>query len=160
MITTMTSPEQKLLSQDILKAEKSLNLKFPNSYKEFLLKYNGGTPDECAIDFDAAKLKVQGEDIKYFYSIGGKKTNDVVHKSLSKDYTLPDGVIFLANTHSSNFFLLSLRDDSYGQLFYKDHEFEDTIPFEPNKNILPESMVKVADSFDEFISMLYDPDDV
>ncbi len=159
MIKTMTLSEKTLTAKDIKEAEAKLNLIFPTSYKNFLLKFNGGSPEECAVDFDGNKLKIQGDDIKCFFNIGGKKTYDVVHKSLSKDFILPDGVIFIASTHTSNFFLLSLRSDSYGEIFYKDHEFEDTSPFIPKESVLPESIVKVANSFEEFIASLYDPDE-
>jgi len=155
----MTLSEKKLQIQDIKEAESRLDLHFPNSYITFILKHNGGVPNECAIDFDGEKLKTQGDDIKYFYNIGGKKTKDLVYKSLSNDYLIPSGMIFLANTHSSNFFLLSLRKDSYGFIYYKDHEFEDTIPFDPSNGVLPESIVKVSNSFEEFISNVYDPDE-
>lgn len=155
----MILSEKKLLVKNIEEAETKLHLNLPNVYKTFLLKYNGGSPEECAIDFDGNKLKIKGDDIKYFFSLGGKKTNDIVFKSLSNDFSIPDGLIFLANTHLSNFFLLSLRNDSYGEVFYKDHEVEDTLPFTPTKKILPESIVKVSDSFDEFIANLYDPDE-
>jgi len=159
MIETMAFSGKKLFSKDIDEAEAQLKLVFPESYRNFLLKYNGGSPEECAFDFNGDKLKVQGDDIKYFFNLGGKKTNDVVHKSLSKDFIVPEGVILIANTHTSNFFLLSLREDSYGQIFYKDHEFEDTLQFDPQNNVFPESIVKVSDSFEGFISNLYDPDD-
>ncbi|WP_196812481.1 MULTISPECIES: SMI1/KNR4 family protein [unclassified Pseudoalteromonas] len=155
----MTLSDKNLSAEDIKNAEEELSLKLPEPYKFFLLQNNGGVPEKCAIDFQAKKLRLQGDDIKFFFSIGGRVTNDIKYKNKPMNNLLPQGLIYIANTHSSNFIILSTREDSYGQIFYKDHEFEDQTPFDPINNKLPESIVKIADDFDEFIAKLYDPDE-
>lgn len=155
----MTLSEKNITVEDVNNAEEKLALKLPELYKLFLLQNNGGVPEKYAIDFQAKKLRLQGDDIKIFFSIGGKVTNDITFKNKPINNSLPQGLIYIANTHSSNFIILSTREDSYGQVFYKDHEFEDKSPFDPINNQLPESIVKIADDFDEFIAKLYDPDE-
>lgn len=65
--------------------------------------------------------------------------------------------LYIEYTHSSNFFLLSLRDDSFGSIYYKDHEQEDFSDFDVDD--LPESIIKVSDSFHDFLSRLYEVED-
>ncbi len=159
MLKTMRKTGIQVTEIDLSGVEKQLGYSLPLSYREFLLKYNGGVPDESCIDFDGEKLKIQGDEIKRLYSIGGKPTDDLIHKINTIGYTLPEGIIFIANSHGGNFFLLSLRQDSYEEVFYKDHECEDKTPFDPERGFFPESIVKVADGFDDFISRLYESDD-
>ena len=149
----------KLSSKDLETAENELGYALPEAYKYFLLKYNGGVPVESYIDFEADKLKLPGDEVKKFYGLGVKSANDIVHKMKEIGYNLPEGLVLIANTHGGNFFLLSLRDDSFGQVFYKDHEFEDKSPFDPSNNILPESIVKISNSFDDFLVRLYEGDE-
>ena len=159
MLANMKNTGCALKNEDILGIESYLNVKVPQDYKAFLLRFNGGIPEESCIDFNGEKLNIPGEDIKFFFNIGKKVTNTLKHKMDSIGDNLPAKIIYIANTHGGNFFLLSLRDDSYGSVYYKDHEYEDTLDFDPLNNLFPESIVKVADNFDEFLSRLYDPDD-
>lgn len=148
----------KISEDDVLKIEKKLNANLPHSYKKFLMSYNGGKPIESNIDFDGSKIKISGDSIKRFFGISEKPSNDLLHKMESIGDYIPEKTFFIANTHSGNFFILSLREDSYGKIYYKDHEVEDKTEFDPSNNKQPESLVFVADSFDDFISRLYDPD--
>jgi len=159
MLTNMKKTGESLTKTDLLSIEKQIGYSLPAVYEEFLLQYNGGIPDESYIDFKAQKIDVASDEIKRFYGFGGKATNDLIHKLNSIGDILPEGMIFIASTHGGNFFLLSLRQDSYGEVFYKDHEYEDETPFNPESDLFPESIVKVANSFDEFLSRLYEFDE-
>jgi len=155
----MKKTGESLTKADLSNIEKQIGYSLPIAYKEFLLQYNGGIPDESYIDFNAQKINISSDEIKRFYGFGGKASNDLVHKLNSIGDILPKGMIFIANTHGGNFFLLSLRQDSYGEVFYKDHEYEDKTPFKPENNLFPESIIKVANSFEEFLSRLYEFDE-
>ncbi len=154
MLTEVIDTGKKLNLGDLKDAESELGYIFPEPYKKFLLKYNGGEPRESYIDFNAKKLKISGDAINVFYGLGVMPCDDVIHKMV-----LPEGLVFLADTPGGNYFLISLRRDSYGEVFYKDHEFEDSSPFDPSNNIMPESIVKVSDNFDDFLSYLYENDE-
>lgn len=155
----MNKVGDQLNGSDILNLETELTYSLPNSYKDFLLNTNGGVPVESYIDFNENNLKVPGDEIKRFYGVGGKASTDLLHKMESIGDNLPKGMIFIANTHGGNFFLISLREDSYGEVFYKDHEYEDKLPFDKKNNPLPESMVLVAENFSNFLGGLYNPDE-
>jgi hypothetical protein len=143
---------------ELLLLEMQLNAKLPLSYRAFLLKTNGGEPRECGIDFDAPKLKRKGDTISYLFEVSEDPTYGIAPMLANAGADIPPGFIFIGNSPGGNYFLMSLRSKSYGQIFYKDHDFEDKTPFDEIKNQVSESMVKIADSFEEFQSRLYDPD--
>lgn len=159
MLNNLKKSGLQLSSQDIHKAESTLGVVFCSGYRDFLLKFNGGVPAESYIDFNSEKLNLPGDEIKRFHGLRRKATNDLRHKMETIGDYLPEGVIYIANTHVGNFFLLSLRDDSYGKIFYKDHDFEDNSPFDPNNGSLPESIDIVANTFDDFLASLCDADE-
>ncbi|MBZ9558059.1 MULTISPECIES: SMI1/KNR4 family protein [unclassified Modicisalibacter] len=155
MLLEICNTGKNLSLSDFEEVERKLKKPLPMAYKKFLLKHNGGEPRESYIDFDAEKLNLSGQAINVFYGLGVQPCDDIVHKIGSIGDQIPEGVIFIADTAGGDHFLLSLRKDSYGEIFYKDHEFEDLSPFEPSKNILPESIVKVANTFSDFLDALY-----
>ena len=89
----MTLSEKNISVEDVNNAEEKLALKLPELYKLFLLQNNGGVPEKYAIDFQAKKLRLQGDDIKIFFSIGGKVTNDITFKNKPINNSLPQGLI-------------------------------------------------------------------
>ena len=159
MLTEINNTGKELSLGDLEGAESELGYVFPEPYRKFLLKYNGGEPTESYIDFKAEKLKLPGDAVNVFYGLGVKPCDDIIHKMKVIGCQLPEGLIFVADTPGGNYFLLSLRDDSYGEIFYKDHEFEDNSPFDPNSKMLPESIVKISNNFDDFLACLYNGDE-
>lgn len=144
---------------DIEKFEANLSIRLPHTYKNFLCLNNGGEPIQCAVDFKENIIASNGDYIASFYELTQDVTYGLEPNMKHHGEKLPKGLIYIANSPAGNFYLLSTREDSYGQIFYKDHEFEDQTPFDPINNQLPESIVKIADDFDEFIAKLYDPDE-
>ncbi|WP_332605346.1 SMI1/KNR4 family protein [Acinetobacter sp. ESBL14] len=141
---------------EIHNLEKKLNVELPIQYKSFLEKFNGGKPLQSEVDFTLPDGTDSGDKIKRFYEASidtsyGLRSN---HEDLS--WQLPLGYLTIAITPAGNYFLIGLTQNNYGQIFYKDHELED----EPEKDDgLPYNMVKVANSFNEFLDKLYDPDE-
>lgn len=160
MLTEMIKPGSSTSIEAIRSLENSLNAALPESFVNFLLLYNGGRPKERAINFDSAKVGNGGDYIKRFYEISDNAAQDIAHKIKSIGDSIPTGCIFIASTPGGNYYLLSLRNDSFGKIYYKDHEYEDHTAFDPKNGLLPESIVFVSESFDDFIARLYDPDEV
>jgi cell wall assembly regulator SMI1 len=158
MLTSIKPATDETTEAELLALEKLLNAKLPPSYRAFLLKTNGGEPLECGIDFAAPKLKRKGDTVSYFFEVSDDPTYGIAPMMEDFGSDIPPGMIFIGNSPGGNYFLLSLRPGSYGQVFYKDHDFEDKTPFDEAKGLLPESIVKIADSFEEFQARLYDPD--
>jgi SMI1 / KNR4 family (SUKH-1) len=130
----------------------------PASYRHFLLTINGGRPRECLIDFDAPHLRLQGGTLNHFFEVSEDPGEGLAHLMQAFGRDIPQGMIFIGRSPGGDYFLLSLRARSYGQVFYKDHDFEDFSAMDESAGKLPESMVKIADSFEDFLARLYDPD--
>jgi hypothetical protein len=158
MLTSIKPATDETTEAELLALEKLLNAKLPSSYRAFLLKTNGGEPRECGIDFAAPKLKRKGDTISYLFEVSDDPTYGLAPMMEDFGSDIPPGMIFIGNSPGGNYFLLSLRAKSYGQVFYKDHDYEDKTAFDETKGELPESVVKIADSFEEFQARLYDPD--
>lgn len=143
----------------ISEAEQALGAELPSDYKSFVLKNNGGVPIEMAVDFETPnKLNKPGDYCDRFFDVSDKAPYGIVYSARKQKSVLPDGVIRIGASPAGDYYLLSLRPDSYGSVFYKDHNVEDQRPFDAAGD-LPESMIKLSDSFAGFLAMLYDPDD-
>jgi SMI1 / KNR4 family (SUKH-1) len=136
--------------------EAKLGAKLPTAYRDFMLKHNGGSPRETQIDFVAPKLRLNGGTLNNFFCIGGP--NGIEAELTTRGDLIPSGMIFIGRSPGGDYFLMSLRPQSYGQVFYKDHEFEDHTEFDEQTGAMPESTVKIADSFEDFVAKLFDGD--
>ena len=52
MLKEIENPGPGIVVDDINALESRLGKKIPDDYAQFLIKYNGGSPIECMIDFD------------------------------------------------------------------------------------------------------------
>lgn len=158
MLTSVNPYAQQASAADIAALEKVLGAPLPPSYRAFLLKTNGGEPVEQSIDFDAPSLRRKGDTIAYLYEVSDDPTYGLVPNMRDFGDLIPKGFVFIAISPAGNYFVMSLRPQSYGHIYYKDHEFEDTKSFDETTGAVPESMVKVADSFEAFQQRLYNID--
>jgi cell wall assembly regulator SMI1 len=158
VLTSIESTASKITENELLALEKQLNAKLPLTYRAFLLKTNGGEPRERGVDFAAPKLRTTGDTIGRFSEVSDNPTYGIAALKRTFGSNVPEGFVCIADSPGGNHFFISLRPKSYGQIFYKDHDFEDFTKFDEVTNQLPESIVKIADSFDEFLAGLYDVD--
>lgn len=102
------------VNENIVNMEKKYNIKFPNQYKEFLCKYNGGyTP---RTKFKVGKIS---SDIREFYGIGDAKL------TLDEDELqlwIRKGVLPIASDSFGNYIVIGLNNDVNGKIFFCDHE--------------------------------------
>lgn len=158
MLLTINDCGPTLSEKDLCLLEESLNVELPNDYRNFLLRHNGGLPVENSVRIFENKLGINSAAIGYFYSVGTKTENIEVCLNIISD-RIPEKLIPIADTPNGNYFLISANPHNYGKIYYKDHETEDITQPDWAKNILPESMIKIADSFSEFVDNLYDPNE-
>lgn len=149
----MNDTGRELTQQDILSLEKNLGASLPDDFVNFLTKHNGGEPEQSYISFDGESINVKGDEISFFYGI------DTGSEDILKSFTIlktrnPEGLVPIADTAAGNFFLISIRDDSFGHVFYRDHEYEDSREMNFSDKILPSGIIHVRKSFDEFLSDL------
>jgi len=157
MLENIKNMGPELRQGDINSLVEALGKELPAEYESFLMKYNGGAPVECELDFDGKKLGISGDTLGYFFGLG--RNSDILAKLENLSYFLPKDMFPIADSPAGNLFLMSVNEKSYGNVYYKDHETEDSFEFDDSKEELPESMVLVANSFNEFLEKLYDPDE-
>ncbi len=102
------------VSNEISKIESQYSITFPEQYRNFLLRYNGGyTPK--------TKFRVKGisSDIKGFYGLGsvGLSPSQEVISSW-----IPQNLFPIACDSFGNTIFIFLASDKYGNIFLGDHE--------------------------------------
>ena len=131
--------EEKLTVDEIQSFEKKIGKIFPNDFKKFLLKSNGGYPREELFTHPFIEINpntniefVQETDVEKFFSLNEMEFEygDIV----DEDYISEEYVPF-ART-------------SFGNLYFSNHDL-----FNSKKNKF--TISKVCNSFNEFIDSLY-----
>lgn len=102
------------VSNEISKIESQYSITFPEQYKNFLLRYNGGyTPK--------TKFRTKGisSDVKGFYGLGvvGLSVNREVIASWISQELFP-----IACDSFGNIIFISFASNKYGYVFFCDHE--------------------------------------
>lgn len=138
-----------------MKVEKKLGFCFPDSYKQFLVENNGGEPDE---NYAFSFYEVEGNGktstvISCFYSINcGEVFNpdDLVSSycALVESEQVPIGYLPIAEDVFGNYVLISCVGEHQGCVFFGNAELENA-----ETGFIQMSMI--AESFSEFINMLY-----
>lgn len=146
----------KLKTEDLLKYEKQLNLKFPEDYKLFMIEHNGGYPEKnIAFDFiDVLDNKSNSSDVNcflIFYDEKNKELDDTirVYTTILDNGYVRKGYFPIAQDSGGNIICMCLNDDNYGKIYFVYHELE-----EPETGYL--LMTNIANSFTDFISNLYE----
>ena len=94
--------------------ESQYNFVFPQHYKEFPLRYNGGYTPRTKV-----KIKKTSTDIKGFYGIGAAELS-LNQESL--EIWIQKRLFPIACDSFGNIFLLCIAGDGYGNIFFGDHE--------------------------------------
>ena len=141
---------------DLEKFERDLGAALPAQYRAFLLEHNGGTPQPTG--FLAPDDILQGEDspmsareIVCFYALRFVKSDDITEEemvawplqSALHDFMAerPDSkLIPIGQDWSGNYICIGCAGASRGQIFFTDHEYEQSC--------------LLAESFDAFLQSL------
>jgi hypothetical protein len=139
----MNTDNIKININDINEFELKCNIKLPEQYINFLLKFNGGYPQVSTFKIS----EEEGETVvNKFYGLGDMKGN------LAKifevlDGELPEGFISIANDPGGNEICIGISDKYFGKIYLWIHDME--------SNDEMDNMFFIADSFDEFFNNLY-----
>ena len=123
----------------------------PEDYQEFLRAKNGGTPTPELI-FKFSSADDDGWIISNFTSIKcqkGQLSIDLQVEAWGLDYG--PSFIPIADDEMGNYFLLSVAPESFGLIYYRDHELTD----EDNPML---GLTFLAQTFTDFIQRLHDTD--
>lgn len=116
--------------EELSKIESQYQITFPESYRNFLYRYNGGNTPRTK--FRAKKIS---SDVKGFYGLGKVKL-PVDQEMLEK--WIPQKLFPIACDSFGNLIVLCIAGDRYGNVFFCDHE----------KGMSP---ALLADSFSSFL---------
>ena len=145
----MVDAGMNLTTEILTEFEKELGVVLPNSYRKFMLKSNGGMPEEevefSFIEYNpvAQENCEQGSDIHYFYNIE-ELIN--VYQNLVSEELIQKSFIPIACDSFGNEILLGTDMDAAG-VFFANHEIV-------NGDNTYWHISKIADTFDGFIDML------
>lgn len=144
---TIRNAGRPLLETDIANFELRIGHRLPESYRQFLLRYNGGRPP-LEIDIIDIKDLPGGEaDVQVFFGIDGPISSCNLDWNWSilmgriSDWLLP-----IACDSFGNIFSISLHDHDYGSVVYCD--------FEPNAHLGGAIYYRVAPNFDAFLERI------
>ena len=143
------------LPEHILRVlEKYWNINFPEDYREFLLKNNGGIPEKDCFSF---KEREDGSDLRCFLGIYPDQHSNLldflkIYKDRILDYMFPIGY-----DSAGNLILISVKNSDRGKIYFWDHELE--ADMDRGEVADYSNLTLIADSFDEFINSLYDYED-
>jgi hypothetical protein len=141
----------KIQKSSNLISEKELNLilakvryTLPESFKNFLLDYNGGVP--AANKFDIKNMSVSS-GVNEFLSIDA-----IVEQKNILGERIPNEVIPIAHAECGNLICLVIKGSEIGNVYFWDHELE--------VEQLPswENMFFLSSSFDELVESLAEYD--
>jgi hypothetical protein len=143
-MTNMLNENTKISLQDIKQFEHEYNVILPKQYVDFLLKYNGGYPQESNFKISDN----QGESlVNKFYGIGDMKSNLAkVFEVLEGE--IPEDFISIANDPGGNEILLGVSGEYQDKIYLWIHDIE---PEDEMGNVFI-----LADSFSEFFNNLYE----
>jgi len=144
----------KLTEESLQDLETKHSCRLPNDYRQFLLSTNGAFPSpDCVVFVEDGRNTAS--DVFCFFAVGDDRAWASMgwhHETFSD--RLPKRTLPVGRDSGGNLWLLSLRDDDAGAIFFWDHGSYDTFD-ETDLDKWP----KVAASFTEFRSSLraFDP---
>lgn len=143
-------PNENILNEKILRIlEKYWEINLPKTYRDFLLKYNGG---KCGPNHFIFKESLGGSSVRYFFGLVENNSMNLMEEIKTYHKRIPGNMFPMGNDHCSNLVLLSVKGPDRGKIYFWDHEQEaDTDRGEaPNYS----NLTLIADSFEEFIASL------
>ena len=150
----INSAEQ-INAKDIAEFENEVGKIFPEDYKRFMLKSNGGTPkEEWLYDFFDEVTEAENTSvIREFFSLFSEDTVKMgnlkkIYKTMTYEEMIPDDMLPIADDPGGNVIAISLNKDDYGYMYFINHEYDDL-----DTGYLVKS--KIAESMSDFLDVLY-----
>jgi hypothetical protein len=127
--------------------EKDWGFKFPASYRDFLLKHNGGRPEPDSFSF--MERPGAGSTIQYFFGFTTNYMNLLTMEKRRGERILKR-LFPIANDCGGNLIFISVMNPDRGKIYFWDHNQETDPPDDSNLTL-------IADSFEEFLAGLHEP---
>lgn len=132
--------------KEIKKLEKRLKITLPDDYRDFLTQHNGGCPADGLLVFPVEGIEEQPA-LDMLFGIG--RGDDLSIKDWCDEFKcdLLDDMIIIGHAIETGMLLLVNQEDWKGIYFW-----DDALDYEQSTE--EECIYKVADSFEEFMSIL------
>jgi hypothetical protein len=162
------APDSRLMAIDILETNRKIGLtdigrfeaeidaNLPPEYRQFLLTFNGGKPE--GNQFDVREAKTNAGVNLFFGLLNTQREGDLLYERARMLDRVPHNVLSIGNASCGNLVCLSLRTDTFGQIFFWEHEME----AEEGEPATFSNLFKVGNSFQQFFDGLkkFDPSQV
>ena len=127
--------------QSILELEGKIGFRLPADYREFLVTSNGGSAIPNVFLISSA----QGESsLSILFGITSRKAYDLWANALEAYEDMDRSMLPIGEDPGGNQIVMSLHADTYGKVYFCDHE----VPSPGNLSLL-------ASSFTEFLNKLH-----
>lgn len=133
----------------LAEAERQLEIRIPEDYREFLLQVcNGGRPDDNIFEGTEGEIST---GVGSFFGVGNPEAEDDMIKvyEIYKD-RVPSWLLPVADTDTGDLICISIRPEDEGAVYFWDHERE----AEEGEPATEENLTRLADSFRAFASAL------
>jgi len=122
--------------------EQNLGTKLPDDYREFLVKHNGGKPIP-----NVYNIPNNGSSGLH-HSYGLHEHNHTDLREIKETYTnrISDDLLPIFDDDFGNEICIGIRNESYNKVFFWIHD----------KPLGEDDLVKISDSFSEFLDNLYE----
>jgi hypothetical protein len=135
-------------AQAVDEFERYLGMSLPEDYRRFLLEHNGGQPTPADFLISAAK---GWDTVDYFLGLKAEEIILSLEEAAKhrKDH-LPSNMISIGYDPGHSIICLSIQGADVGNIYFWDADFE--VVGAPDYS----NLHQLADSFDEFLSKLYE----
>ena len=149
MNISVKSKNNSLKLSDIKQFETKLGIVLPSEYRDFLLKFNGGSPSPRNFDLPNEKAN----PLHLFYGIGTSvKSDDLTEAIKIFKGRIKNSLIPIASDPFGNQICLGVKGRQKGKVYFWDHESEGLL-------FKIRSLTLIADSFEKFIDGIYEYND-
>lgn len=150
----MTDTGKKIGNVELDDLERKYQFSLPEEYRNFLRTNNGGHPTPEAFSARYNDGSERESIIDYFFEVGTKGPyiiDSTINNLQVLDQRISRDVIPIANTPFGDLICLGVKGKAAGKVFFWNLEDdEDNAPVE--------DLGLIANSFQEFIDSLYDPE--
>ena len=105
------------VEEEIKRFEKEHKISFPEIYKKFLMKYNGGDTPRCSF-----KMNGVSSDISGFYGLRNVHESSELSTLINLDFYLENGVVPIGSDSLGNGIVIGVRKEKCGKIYFYDHE--------------------------------------
>lgn len=148
MLNNVDEPGRSISESELKEITLYIELELPTSYKEFLLKFNGGSPFPDAFPIKGHSEEVGG--IQVFFGVDRKVESSCLNWNYNQyKGRLPDSYIPIACTDTNDLICLVLSKAQYGKVV-----FWDAVDEKSRNNL--DNVYEVADSFKQLLEILFE----